>query len=452
MKINTFFTTPTPVLDMVRKYAADKPYRFHTPGHKGIIGYHDFFRLDMTELLFSDTLHNPKGAILEGEKLAAEFYGSLRTHFLVNGASSGVIGALLGLKELTGGGRLIMARHSHKSVYNGCMLAGIEPIIIDNESVGDVNVPLSAHQIEEAIGNNPDALGVFVTHPNYYGMCRDILAIEKVVRKHGKFFLVDQAHGAHYAASGLLPVSASGIADACIDSAHKTLPALTQAAFLNVNNAELDTAISSCLNVVNSTSPSYLLMASLDYARAYTADNAGKYRELKVMLDKLKAKHRGMFINNDDFTRLVLDVSSLRISGRTAERYFNGINIYPEFADSRYCVFIISLADTERTIKAISDGITKLSECDWESERAFTARRVSGIRQTRFTSIAGCDTEMIPFQESEGRICCNEVGFFPPCLPILVRGEQITREIIDYVSANIDNTFGLYGDKITVVK
>ncbi len=437
---------------MVLEYAGKKPYRFHTPGHKGIIGYHDFFRLDMTELLFSDTLHNPKGAIAEGERLAAEFYGSYRTHFLINGASSGVVGAILGVKEYTGGGRLIVARHSHKSIYNGCMLAGIEPVIVENESVGDINVPLSAQQIEEAILSNPDAVGVFTSHPNYYGMCRDILSIEKVVRKYNKLFLVDQAHGAHFAASDLLPVSASGLADACVDSAHKTLPALTQAAFLNVNHPGLGDAISSSLNVINSTSPSYLLMASLDYARAYATDSAGRYKELKLLLDKLKAKHRGMFVNNDDFTRLVLDVSSLGISGRTAERYFNSINIYPEFADSRYCVFIISLADNRRTIAALSQGIDKLYEADLAPERAFVGRRVSGVRSAKFTSIAASDTEMIPFSDSEGRICCNEVGFFPPCLPILVRGEIITREIIDYVSANIDNTFGLYGDKITVVK
>ena len=274
MKITDEFKTPTPVLDMVKEYASKKPFRYHTPGHKGRIGYHDFFRLDMTELLFSDTLHNPKGAIMEGEKLASDFYGSYHTHFLINGASSGVVGAILGLKEYTGGGRLIVARHSHKSIYNGCMLAGIEPVIVENESVGDINVPLSAQQIEEAILRNPDVIGVFTSHPNYYGMCRDILAIEKVVRKYNKLFLVDQAHGAHFTASDLLPVSASGLADACVDSAHKTLPALTQAAFLNVNHAGLDEAISSSLNVINSTSPSYLLMASLDYARAYTIDNA----------------------------------------------------------------------------------------------------------------------------------------------------------------------------------
>jgi arginine/lysine/ornithine decarboxylase len=247
-------------------------------------------------------------------------------------------------------------------------------------------------------------------------------------------------------------VSASNLADACVDSAHKTLPALTQAAFLNVNDERLEAALDNTLNIINSTSPSYLLMASLDYARAYTQDNAGRYRTLKARVVWLKKQFPGLFVNVDDFSRLVLDVSGLSISGRTAERFFNTVNIYPEFADSRYCVFILTPADTLRTVRAIYDGVTALKAANLAAEEAFVGRRVHGERAVDFTDAVRGETETVPFAESEGRIAANEVGFFPPCLPILVRGEKITREIIDYISPKLENTFGLYGDSIVVLK
>jgi arginine/lysine/ornithine decarboxylase len=436
---------------MILAYAKAKPFRYHTPGHKGIMGYGDFFKMDITELLFSDTLHDPKGAILEAEQLAAKFYGSLRTRFLINGASSGVLACALALKQ-AGVRKAIVARHSHKSIFNGCQLAGVEPVIVDNESFGGIHVPLSARQLEEAMTAHPDAGAVFVTHPNYYGMCRDIVAIRDAVKARGVYLLCDQAHGAHYAASPLLPVSASNLADACIDSAHKTLPALTQAAFLNVNNEKLEAAIDNALNIVNSTSPSYLLMASLDYARAYAQDNAGRYKALKTRVVWLKKQFPGLFVNVDDFSRLVLDVSSLNISGRTAERFFNTVNIYPEFADSRYCVFILTPADTLRTVRAICGGVTALRAANLAAEEAFVGRRVRGERAVSFADAVRAEAETVPFAESEGRIAAGEVGFFPPCLPILVRGEKITREIIDYILPKIENTFGLYGDGIAVLK
>jgi lysine decarboxylase len=238
-----------------------------------------------------------------------------------------------------------------------------------------------------------------------------------------------------------------------VDSAHKTLPALTQSAFLNINNELLEDAADTALNTVTSTSPSYLLMAGLDYARAYVQDNAPRYRNLRNLVNhRLKAAFPGMFLNVDDFSRLVLDVSSLNISGRTAERFFNSIGIYPEFADSRYCVFILTLADTARSVGAIADGLTALIGANLAPEEAHVLRRVRGERAVDFVAVNDADCETVPFAESEGRIACNEVGFFPPCLPILVRGETVTREIIDYILPNIENTFGLYGYNIMVLR
>lgn len=423
---------------LIKKYAEKNPLRFHTPGHKGLLDPKDITELEI------EGWGRTNSYISVAEKKTAEFYRAKYTHYLISGTTSGILTLLAALPK----GRIIIARASHKSLFNGCLISGIEPLIIENEIEEDISLPLSPEAIENALLANPDVEAIFITSPNYYGQSADLARVKEIIGP-DRYLIVDGAHGAHFGCHPKFPQNATDFADACVLSAHKTLPALTQSAYLNVNDERLETAVKEVLSLTTTTSPSFLLLAGLEYATEYLEKNSNHFNEIYDAVNKYLPYR----MPNDDFTRIVMDLKPYNINGTEADMFLqHHHNIFCEFGNERYVVFIISIVDSIKNIIKLSEGLqdmfknaSALPECDYSTRVPIkTARAVNFIDASRQ------ETEYVDISESEARISAVEAGLFPPCLPVVVRGEIITKEIIEILTRS--NTFGLNNGRILVIK
>lgn len=434
------------IFSKITEYVERNPMRFHTPGHKGRLPF-NLTPMDITELDFSDSLFAPIGMVKDAETLASIYFGSLRTHLLVNGSTSGVLAALLSVGR---GSTIIISRNSHKSVYNGCLLAGVTPVVVGNLYENDIPQPLSPEQIKEALDEHPEAKAVLLTCPNYFGQMCDVVKIKEILGK-DRYLFVDEAHGAHYNSHELFPESSSHIADICIDSGHKTMPVLTQGAFLSVNNPELLQIVEYNLNIINTTSPSYLLMGSLEFGVEYMNENSHRFDALKIACDNFRRDIP--CARTDDFTRIAFDASAYNLDGRSVERFLiDRFAIYPEFSTNRYVVFIVSIMDSPQDVEVLNQVIWNLQDND-EIEKyvAQSSKQIDLEMKVPFVEAPEMETELIEIKDALGRVSAREVGLFPPCVPTIVRGEIFTQQVVD-LFLRYTNTFGMEGDKLVVIK
>ncbi|KUK07839.1 MAG: Arginine/lysine/ornithine decarboxylase, partial [Caldanaerobacter subterraneus] len=266
----------TPLYDALMEYVKKETVPFHMPGHKqGRVLPKEYIenlaKIDLTEVPGLDNLHNPDGPILEAEKLAAKAFGSKQAFFLVNGSTAGIYAAMYAVLNPTD--KVLVMRNSHKSVYNGVVLTQSIPVYllpeIDYEN--GIAMGIDVEKLEEVLQKERDVKAVVVTHPNYYGFCSDIEKIVDIVHKYGKILIVDEAHGAHFPFSNNLPKSSiKAGADIVVQSLHKTLTSFTQTSILHLNSDRVDVdRLKYSLSLFQSTSPSYILMSSIDMAREY---------------------------------------------------------------------------------------------------------------------------------------------------------------------------------------
>ncbi len=448
---------------------------FHMPGHKlgrglpkELLG--DLSKLDLTEIPGTDNLFYPKEAINEAQMLAAKAFGADKTYFLVNGSTCGVHAMIMTVCKPDD--RLIVARDCHKSVVNGMLLAGVNPIYINPEFDYEfgISVSVSLAQIEDALKNNSNAAGVLITRPNYYGVCRDIEKIAKIVHQYGKVLIVDEAHGSHLAFNGKLPKSAmeSG-ADICVQSAHKTLPAFTQGAYLHVKSEKIDKEkLESNLRMLMTSSPSYILMASLDIARSIMQNSGAemldnlissiddfnteirKTPEIKTLANKLSEQY--------DKTRLVLNFRECGISGfEAADILRKRFNIQVEMADLYNIICICTVSDGADELKALLMALQTLAS-EVKGGSGNGKKIDSGIADEIASGIAdGFDIKMpaLPLQQtnpnvavrkdkiwidietSAGRISADMVVPYPPGIPVICPGEIILDDTISYICSII---------------
>lgn len=337
--------------DRLKAAAEGDKIRLHTPGHKGRL-----CGLDLTELT-DDSF--PSAGVAEAERHAAEIYGAKHARFLCGGSSQGVKAAVLYADA-----PFIADVNSHRSVFDGAILGGVRC-----QTAGERGsiYPLTVKQICDALDDRivPEPKAVLVTTPTYYGYCADTDGIADLCKKRGLLFIADSAHGAHFGFSKHLPNSVVPRCDICNVSAHKTLSALTQTALIFDNlNDDGSSALSCAVDRMGTTSPSYLLYASLDYAvtEVARAETAQKYALLYDAVSDLKAEFP--FLKNDDFTRLVLDCASLRLSPTKLNGALARRGVYSELVSDKYIVFIITAedapSDVEEFKRILADGIREI--------------------------------------------------------------------------------------------
>lgn len=465
----------SPLFNAVADYCRGKHIPFHMPGHKMGKGLPAVFRdklalFDLTEIPGMDNLHFPEGVIMDAQAHAARVFGAERTFFLVNGSTAGIHAAISAI--CSPGEKLAVQRDSHRSVTGGLMLAGAEPVFISGnyDRRAGITLPPTPRQLEQLLDKHGDVSGVLLTRPGYYGQCGDICELVRIAHEKGKPVIVDEAHGAHLAFSERLPECAlSAGADISVQSAHKTLPALTQGAFLHLGKGNLvdGEKVASCLRMLQTTSPSYLIMASLDLAAGIMEKNGEEM--LGALLDNIECL-KGRFPGSGirvvdgaslpvyafDNTRLVFDMRETGLSGFMAEKILRErYNIQVEMSDPFNIVCIATIADGKEELEALGDALLEISG---QRNKPYT-----GVEQDIGPSVGPgvepsiepgikpeieplfcdelperavplCETrrfmkERVPLEQSGGRICADIITPYPPGIPVIWPGERIGRDM-----------------------
>ena len=439
------------------------------PGHKGR-GMAGFMRpelaqWDITELSFSDNLHSPNTIIADAQGAYAQCYGAAHSFFLVNGATAGILAMLLSLPE---GSRVLLGRDCHRSAISGIALGGLECRFVQPEyektfGLWGCVTPESLERalVEEAV----DA--VLVTSPNYYGLCADIPALSRIAHAHGALLFVDAAHGAHFPFSDMLPPTPAGDADAWVNSVHKTMNALGQAAVLHVDKGMDGYAVQQALSMVQTSSPSYLLLASLDWA-LYTASRPRCWTQACNVCYTLKQSIDGLLglsvlpqsvvgsagIAHLDPTRITVDVSRRGITGFAAQRALEERNVYVEFSDVRRVTCICTPADDPVWYEMLLDGLCTLPY-GTELPPQMPAQYPAVTRAMPVCEAVRAQKEALPLAACAGKIAADSVGVYPPGIPLWTPGERISEEAVAFLQAQQAlgaELFGVQENHVIVVR
>ena len=422
--------------DKLKNYSKSGIYPFHMPGHKrtditeeGIIPYN----IDITEIHDFDNLHSPNGVIDEIQKKAAKLYNAKNAFILINGSTGGILSAIRSMTNQ--GDKILMARNCHKSVYNAAELfnLNVDYIFPDTDSRYNILTSVSPCDIEDELTKHNDEIRlVIITSPTYEGVVSDIKSISEICHKHGAKLLVDEAHGAHFPFSDSFPEN---------------------------------------LAVFETSSPSYILMSSIEKCLDFCENSKDKFKEyccnLKTVREKLKnLKYLKIYDKSDtdfdyDIGKIVISTANANISGtKLAEILRNNYQIETEMAYSDYVIAMTSVCDTEKAFDMLSDALISI---DSELSKGADTERVPLKNLYTGKNFNACELykfnkETIPFQNSEFRTSAEYIWAYPPGIPLIIPGEIISKELINYIEylsackVEIMSTKGGMTDSISVVK
>ncbi len=445
-----------PIVEALRDCGRRRQHAaFYTPGHKGGQGISplhlavfggDIFRVDVPELPELDDLFAPQAVILEAQQLAAEAFGADYTWFLVNGSTCGVEAALLA--TCGPGDKVLVPRNAHQSVLSGLILSGAMPVWIQPDYALDWQLALgvTVDEIASALEQHPDIKAVVVVSPTYEGVCSEITEIAAVVHRYNVPLIVDAAHGPHLGFHPDLPPSAlSAGADIVIHSAHKVLAAFTQAAMLHGQGERFNRyRLNQALRITQSSSPSYLLLGSLDAARHQMANLGYELMERTLRLSneaRLQLQEQEIPVLNvsvltgnvfqQDLTRLTVDVSVKGMTGFEADEWLHARGVTAELPTLRQLTFIVSLGNSLQDIQSLVRGLRQLprkmsDKAIAPNQRLFTSTPTVLSPRDAFFSM----TVMCPVGKAIGQLSADTVCVYPPGIPTLMPGETITAEAI----------------------
>jgi len=421
---------------------------FHTPGHKCAAGAlpQDLLQLDFTELPDTDSLFEASGAILQAEQAAAALFGTKRT-LISSGGCTLCIQTMLRLAA-PNGGKIIAGRVLHRSAVNAMALLGLQPIwVLPRQNAGDsLAGRICAQDIADAIAQNPDAKAVYLTSPDYFGVLSDISAISTVCKQQDIPLLVDNAHGAHlmFTTQNLHPITLGASMTAC--SAHKTLPVLTGGAWLNIADSRFVDAAKDAMALFGSTSPSYPIMASLDLSRAWLSEHGAEaYRKLEHTVAELKqlAAGRGIALPQGvvDPTRITLNTASIGLTGISAAEVFRQMGVEPEYADAAHVVLIATPFNTKADFDRLIAAIRAFPIAPALQSRAVLPP-LPPIKVLPRQAIFG-QSEEVSLQNAQGRIAAQTACPCPPGVPVVMPGEIIAKEVIEFLQG-----YGFFAIKV----
>ena len=460
------------LFNRLKEYADSDRLPMHMPGHKrrmGEIGNPYF--IDITEIDGFDDLHHARGILLEAQKRAAALYHSEETHYLVNGSTAGILASISGCTSF--GGRILVARNCHKSVFHGARLRGLQteyiyPQFLENMGI---NGAVSAEDVDQMLKRYPDIQSVVITSPTSDGVVSDVQRIAKTVHGYGIPLIVDEAHGAHFPFSGHFPTdSVNAGADVVIHSLHKTLPSLTQTALIHLNGRILDPyrdRIRGYLSVYQTSSPSYVLMASIDSCMDWIRDSEEQFEQFHEWILRLRKGLRGMKrlrlleVPEMDESRILVSAGGTGWSGQQlAGALRQEFHIEPEMACSTYVCAITTIADTEKELKRLLDAFLELDGrlCGQQAAEIQNNTATAGTFRTEsvYTLLEAeeQEKEWIPAEEAAGRICGQFVIPYPPGIPLLTPGERVTEAMAEELGRRIrdgSEVYGLLEGRIAVI-
>ena len=452
-----------PIFEALKKYAAEEKISFHIPGHKdGSFVQPEFadflgpniFRIDTTEVEGLDDLHQPKEAISEAQELWASLCGADHSFLLVNGTSSGIIAGLTTIAS--NGEGIIIPRNSHKSVYMSLVVSGAKPIYLQPE----INIEdgylggINETEAKETFWKNPQAKGIYIINPTYYGICSNTAKLIDIAHDNQALAVCDEAHGCHMHFSGKFPIDGiSAGADASFQSTHKMLGSFTQSSILHVKSKTMDiNKLKFNLQMMQTTSPSYLLMASLDAQRAQIA-KVGKMVfedlyyascESRKLINEIKGFRCldnniiGKYsIHDFDSMRFVVTARDLGINGYELMDIMNKkYVINAEFSDFYYCIFILGPGTKITDIQKLQNALIEISKENINMRaplEKFSAPPNIPEQALLPRDAFFSEKERIPWNDARGRIMGEMIIPYPPGIPTICPGEILTDEIFEYL-------------------
>ncbi|WP_234969675.1 aminotransferase class I/II-fold pyridoxal phosphate-dependent enzyme [Alicyclobacillus vulcanalis] len=436
------FMAETPILDRLMRHAARERASFHVPGHHGRylpqplsswLG--QALKLDLTELEGLDNFHSASDCIAASEELCARHYGAHRTYYSVNGATACVMAAIKGACQAPGDRVLVMGP-CHMSVWRGLVYADASPLWVASpwDASRQAFQPPSPEALEVALTQRPGVRAVFVTSPTYQGFAADVRALADVAHRHGALLLVDEAHGAHFGLDPRLPLhSVAQGADIVVQSPHKTLPCLTQAAWVHVSRPDVARAVHEALLFLHTTSPSYLLLAALDAAQAFLRSGRDIVRET---LDRIEM-YRG-FDEREDPMRLWVPTGAESRSAELARR-LEADGMFLEYWDACGALALFGFGQTERDFArffAVYEAWRAEDDAAEHDESPMVAHlyELPADVDVRPSETERLPSRRVPLREAAGCIAKRPIAPYPPGVPAVWPGQVISRAHADVLA------------------
>ncbi|MBR5509751.1 MAG: aminotransferase class V-fold PLP-dependent enzyme [Lachnospiraceae bacterium] len=445
------------LFEQLKTYADSDYLPMHMPGHKRRMGdLGNPFFIDITEIGGFDNLHHAEGILLDAQRRAADLYHSEETHYLINGSTAGILSAISGCVSF--GGKILLARNSHKSAYHAVMLKGLQAEYLYPQSLNEmgINGPISPEDVENILKKDSDIQAVMITSPTYDGIVSDVRTIAEIVHGYGLPLIVDEAHGAHFPFSRHFPEdSISCGADVVIHSLHKTLPTLTQTAVLHLNGSLVNRErIRKYLTIYQSSSPSYVLMASIDQCVEWIASHTSAFEQFYKDLIQCREKLRELKIlklleaSGMDESKILISVMNAQISGHELDQILREkYHIELEMACSSYVCAITSIGDTKESLNRLTEALQEIDK---------SLQRVSGaifwgdgvIRTESVCTIQQAEEaekEQCLLENADGKISGDFVTLYPPGIPILAPGEKVSVAIVERLKRYTEEGFEVHG-------
>ena len=473
----------------LENYGKSDFYPFHMPGHKRnqacVKGEFPIER-DITEIDGFDDLHHSEGILLEAQNALSRMYGTRKSFFSINGSTAGILAAISA--SVKKGGQILVARNCHKAVYHAIYLRELVPTYIYPQSDNDlgINGAISVSRVERYLEENPEIQAVLITSPTYDGVVSDVRRIAEIAHNHGIPLIVDEAHGAHFRFSDYFPVSAVELgADVVIQSFHKTLPAMTQTAVIHLCSERVsEKLIYRFLGIYQTSSPSYILMSSLDACVAKLEKDSGRlFDEFTKNLDTarrqlLKCRHirlvpapgekssekddtAGTEVFDYDKSKLIFSTLHSTLNGPALSHILREkYHLEMEMTTENYVLALAAVGDTKDGFQRLCKAIEEIDGQEAEStlKGKYTCKCDPMKQLMSISQAMDAPSQLCILEESVGRISAEFVYLYPPGIPIIVPGEQITglftRNVRRYMEQGL-NIHGLCGENnetISVVK
>lgn len=454
----------TPLFSGLLAHAKRNPVQFHIPGHKKGVGMASEFRdfvgenalsIDLINIAPLDDLHNPHGIIQEAQAIAAQAFGADYTYFSVQGTSFAIITMIM---TVCGpGDKILVPRNVHKSVLTGIVLSGALPIFMTPDLDYNLGIAhgVSLETVRRTLDQHPDAKGVLIINPTYYGVAADLKAIVDLAHARGVPVLVDEAHGVHLCFHEQLPLSAMQAgADMAATSVHKLGGSMTQTSVLNVREGLIYPGrVQAILSMLTTTSTSYLLLASLDVARKQLATRGHDLidRAMNLANDARRRINEipglycfgpeiiGHSSSRFDFdpTKLCINVKDLGVTGAEMEILLREeFNIEVELSDLYNILCIVSLGDVAGDIERLVSALSALAERFYRKRPANVVKvkvPTTPILAMHPREAFYAETEEVPLHDAEGRVIAESIMVYPPGIPILLPGEIVAADNLEYI-------------------
>ena len=460
----------------LKEYAKSDFYPYHMPGHKRrllgeTLGKGNFpdgvAELDITEIDGFDNLHDAQGILKQIQGKAASLYGADESFYLINGSTAGILSAISA--TVPEGGKLLMARGSHKAVYHAVYLRKLTPRYLyeETEEAFTCSLPITVTQVKQALRENPDVSAVLIVSPTYEGLMADVGAIAEEVHKKGIPLIVDSAHGAHLGFHPAWPENcARQGADLVIESLHKTLPAPTQTAVLHANGSLVDrNRLKRFLQIYQSSSPSYLLMSAMEEALDIVAEKKdelfGAFLDnWNRMLHELSRCKNIQVLQKpgSDIGKLVVMDGSGNMSGRELYKILlEKYHLQLEMSTEKYVLAMFTIADSKEAYERMTsalleiDGLCEKEEIQQKKFAEYNEIRKQNLQKIYPRAVMNLaeswqkDAEEVLLSRAKGKISGEFVNLYPPGIPIIVPGEELTEEICVYLQNLMDNGLDVQG-------